>query len=396
MNILYVTEWFSYLGGGGEVVFCNLAIGMAKRGHNVDVICAKIYDAPLSQPDRIRVHRVGPTINVPPPSISQNFSFIAHSIKKGIQIIKENNIDVLHTNNLAPVIASSFLSKTFKVPLVVTIHDVFTTSSPGHWKEWSAQDRRISPITSFIAPVFEKLTVKMPSSVIHTVSDSSKEDLIKFGARGPIEVIPNGIEAIEDETNLRQRSYQNFLVFIGRLVFYKNVDTIISSFADVVKELPHSQLIIIGEGPMKEKLQKMVSDLDLISSIRFMGYLAEEEKLYFLRNCSALLLPSYVEGFGLVILEAFAESKPVLVANVRPLTEIVEDNIDGFILPVDNPRAWAQKIISLLRDRSLCEKMGHNGKLKAQNQYNLERALLRVEDLYERIIDSRPEDDSNI
>ncbi len=137
---------------------------------------------------------------------------------------------------------------------------------------------------------------------------------------------------------------------------------------------------------MRKKWEKKVSNLGLQDNILFFGYISDVEKVKLLSNCSALVLPSFVEGFGLVILEAFAMKKPVLVADVRPISELVCNNVDGYVLPVDSPQEWAQKIIFILSNKIECEKMGNAGRRKVENEYNIERVVNDMERLYESLM----------
>ena len=387
MNILYISQWFSPIGGGGEVVFCNVASGMAKRGNNVHVICAQIADLKRESQDNISIHTVKPELHIPPPSIRENVLFIIRTLLNGYQIIQKNKIELIHANNLSSAIAGSILARISDKPLITTIHDVFSTSSPNHWNHWMKQDAKISRLTSIIAPLVEKITVKMPTDVIQTVSDSSKEDLIKFGAKSPVKVIPNGLDPSSYSDLRFTRDYQNCVLFIGRLVFYKNLNVVISSFERVVKKSPDSKLFIVGDGPMRQKWERMVSDMALTRSIEFTGYISEERKFELLNKCSALLVPSFVEGFGLVILESFAMYKPVLVADVKPCNELVDDGIDGFTLPVDNPDKWSEKISFLFENKDVCRKMGTCARDKLEKKYSLDSALDSLESLYLHIIE---------
>jgi glycosyltransferase involved in cell wall biosynthesis len=384
LNILYITQWYSSAGGGGEVVFYNLANGMVKRGHSVDVICAKTINLGEHRDKLIAIHEIDPVLETLPPSLTQNACYILNAIRRGFDVIKKKNIEVIHANNLASVIAGSILSKVARKPLIVTIHDIFTTSSPEHWKNWVAQDSKISRITPTIAPLIEKITVRAPSSVIHTVSSTSKDDLIKFGARpGKIRIIPNGLDLKSYcRRSTSQIEYHDFFLFIGRLVFYKNLDVVISAFTDVARNVPSAKLVVVGEGPMLTKWKKRVSELGLINNVIFTGHVSEDKKIQLLTKCRALVLPSFVEGFGLVILESFAMEKPVLVANIRPLSEIVSDGIDGFLLPLDDPIGWSEKMSYLIANNKICMLMGMNGRKKLVEKYDNTCILGEMESLY--------------
>ena len=173
-------------------------------------------------------------------------------------------------------------------------------------------------------------------------------------------------------------------------MFYKNLNTVIASFEDVVKKSPGSKLYVVGDGPMRNKWEKMVSDRGLTKSIVFNGYVSDEKKIELLSKCSALLLPSFVEGFGLVILESFAMNKPVLVADAKPSNELVDDGVDGFILPINNPTPWSEKISFLLGNKDICKKMGVNGRTKLEKKYSLDFVVNEMESLYQSLVRQKP------
>jgi glycosyltransferase involved in cell wall biosynthesis len=387
MKILYLTQFFSASRGGGEVVFYSMAEGMAKRGHSADVICHKLTIPEENDLGGVAVHRIKPILQHKgglPPSIKHNITYIINAILKGSEIIRRKKIDIIHSNNFSPVIAGSILSRVYNIPFVTTIHDIFTTSSPDYWKRWAAQNN-VSRVSSWIGPIFEKITVKVPVDVVHTVSFASKEDLVKFNSKSCIIVIPNGIDLMNYDALGFQRDYTNYVLYIGRLVFYKNLGVVISSFSEVVKKLPDSKLIIVGDGPMRDEWEKMVSNLNLNQNIEFTGYVSHEKKVELLSKCSALVLPSLFEGFGLVLLEAFALSKPVLVADVKPYDEIIDNGIDGFVLPAHSSREWSEKIVFLLSNKTLSEKMGAKGRAKVENKYNIDNVISQIESTYKTL-----------
>jgi glycosyltransferase involved in cell wall biosynthesis len=385
MNILYVTQFFSATMGGAELVFYNWAEEMVRRGHHVDVLCHQITNFREKELISVNVHRIRPVVEHKgelPPSILQNMRYITNALLKGSQIIRQNKIDIVHTSFFTPVIVGSILGKIHSIPVVSTIFDVFTTASRDYWKKWATQNH-LSRISSVIGPYFEKITVKMPTNAILTLSNTSKEDLIKFNVRSDkIVVIPHGIDTASYDTLGSVTAYENYVIFIGRLVFYKNLEVIVNAFKDVTKKLPDARFIIVGSGPMRAQWEKLVSDLGLDKNIIFMGYVSQAKKIDLLGKCSALLLPSLFEGFGLVLLEAFAMRKPVLVAKVKPYDEIVDEGIDGYMVSPYDAKSWSEKIIFLLSNKTICQEMGIKGRRKVESKYNIVTISDQIESLY--------------
>ena len=389
MNILYITQLFSATRGGGEVIFYDFAEGIAKRRHHIDIVSHKIINfKDENNLERVTMHRIRPAIEYKgglPPSIKQNLMYIINAIIKGSQIIRQNDIDIIHTNNWSSIIVGSILARVHHTPVISTIHDIFSTNSE-NWKKWAAQNN-LSYISSIIGPLFEKITVKMPVDIVHTISNASKEEILNLNATSSsnIIVIPNGINLEHYDNFDFKKDYQNYVLFIGRLVYYKNLDVLISSFKDVVKKVPNAKLIVVGNGPMRDKWEKMVLDLRLDQNIEFTGYIPHEKKIELLSKCSSLLLPSVHEGFGLVLLEAFAMYKPVLVANMKPYDEIVDDGVDGFMIPAYEPDKWCEKIVFLLSNKTICQNMGNKGRVKLENKFNINRVIDKVESLYKEL-----------
>jgi glycosyltransferase involved in cell wall biosynthesis len=362
---------------------------MCNRGHSVHVICHQFsssnstYDTDYdnNSSDNLHIHRISPPVEGFPPSIKQNIGFIVNAILKGSHLIRKHKIELIHVNNFAPVVAGSVLSRLFHIPIVSTIHVVFGSSSPGYWKRWSSQ-KNISPLSSIIGPLFENLTIRIPVNTIHSVSETTRKDILNVNSKSKVIVVTNGIDlAFYDkyETNL---VYQNYVVFVGRLVFNKNLDIVLSSFTEVTKKIPDARLIVVGFGPMLDEWKKMAVRLGLAKSVVFTEYVSQQKKLDILSKSSALLLPSITEGMPIVVLEAFALSKPVLLSDIEPHHDIVEDGSDGFLVPLNDIDKWAEKIIFILSNKQACEDIGRKARSKVENKFSMDRTLRELESLY--------------
>jgi glycosyltransferase involved in cell wall biosynthesis len=386
MNILYITQWFSSVGGGGEVVFQDMAQGISRNGHHIYVIC-HLLSSPIEDNNigtaegRLRIHRIKPVVKGFPPSMRQNLMFIANAILKGSKIIKKHKIELIHVNNFAPVIAGSILSRLFDIPVISTIHVVFGESSPDFWKKWSSQ-KNISYLSSIIGPIFENLTIKIPVDAIHSVSKATKKDILKVNSKAKVEVIPNGVNLASYDKYASGIYYQNYVVFIGRLVFNKNLEVVISSFVEVTKSIVDAKLVVIGFGPMLEEWRKLAAKLGLTRNIQFTEYIDQERKIDILSKSSALVLPSITEGMPVVALEAFALYKPVLLSDIEPHRDIVDDGVDGFLIPAHDISKWSEKIIYVLSNKNTSRDMGQSARLKVQNQFNMSKSLREIESLY--------------
>ena len=181
--------------------------------------------------------------------------------------------------------------------------------------------------------------------------------------------------------------YDKFVLYIGRLVAGKNLQTVILAFKKVVSMLPDAKLIVMGDGPLRQEWQELVDSNNLGNNVFFLGHISNRKNKYeLLAKAAAVVFPSISEGFAMVPIEAFQMSKPLLISNMRPSDEIVDDNVDGFLLPPDDPDKWADKILFLLNNPQTCKDMGSKGKLKVLETFNMASVSKNMERLYESII----------
>jgi len=379
MNILLLSQFFSTTKGGGEYVFSILAKMLVKNGHNVWIITNKIKDERYDK--NLNIIFVNPVIKYQgglPPSFSDNIRYVVNAVITGSKIIKKNNIDIIHSNNFSPALAGSVLSGLFSIPHVMTVHDIFSLCGKNYWKKWGDQ-ANVSKLNVMLAPFFEKLMVKLKHECVHTVSDASKDDLIKFGEKKPIHVIHNSIDPspiLDEVVNPLQ------FVHVGRLVFYKNLEVVIKSIGILKKIQPTVRLVIIGDGPHKKSLQELVNKLNLESSVEFLGYTSFNEKMKIIAASNALVFPSLCEGFGLVILEAFSQRKPVLVSNIRPMSEIVSNEKNGFVLDPYDEKAWAEHLLKLIKNPSHALEMGREGSKLLVDSFNQDLMYNKILEMY--------------
>ncbi len=387
MNVLLLSQFFSLTKGGGEYVFSLIAKSLAEEGHNVWVITNKIKNEEYQTHKNIKIIFVPPVLEYSgglPTGFYQNLRYVNAAISKGRSIIKNEKIDVMHSNNFAPALAGSILSVLTRRPHITTIHDVFSLCGKQYWKLWGKQND-VSKISVFLAPFFEKLILKLTHKAIHTVSDTTKRDLIEFGAKKPIYVIPNCIE-IKDVKYTKAIPFQ--FVYIGRLVFYKNIEVAIEAISIAKKKFPEINLVIAGDGPHRKNLERLVNDLCVQQNVKFAGYVSDQEKEKILANSQALVFPSLCEGFGIVVLEAFSQKKPVLVSNIHPLSDIVTNGITGFVLDPNDENQWAKALTDIIENPQKSQNMGDMARQELEKKFSFKNMKQGILEMYSDITNS--------
>ena len=386
-----LTQFFSPTRGGGEVMFYQLANQLGKRGHKVFIIKHKILGSDKSEDylnlsSNVIIYEVNPTVihkGGLPAGIFQNVLYVLNSIKTGLKIIKSNRVDVIHCNTYSPVFAGWLLSKLTGVPLLVTVHDVALLHGYNFWEKWMRQFGRLSWIKALIGYLSELLTIKL-SRNIHTVSKTSKNDILSFNSKSNIVIISNSLdfEHYKFDGNI---TYEDFILFIGRLVYYKHLEVVIEALK-LLKNRCDVRLVVLGDGPMRSEWEGLVDRLNLKDRVEFKGYVSHKEKLHYLSKCRALLLPSIFEGFGIVVLEAWAFRKPVIVVDVEPLNKIVEHGSDGFVVEKNLPATWARYIYLLMSSEELSKQLGDKGYRKLIERYSMDKYVNEMEKLYTEIM----------
>ncbi|MGI0087150.1 MAG: glycosyltransferase family 4 protein [Nitrosotalea sp.] len=388
MNVLLLSQFFSTTRGGGEYVFSLVAKKLAENNHKIFVITNKIEGEDYKDIKNIQVIFVPPILQYKgglPPGFADNIRYTINTIRQGLKIIKKENIDIIHSNNFAPALAGSILSTITSKPHITTVHDIFSLCGKNYWKKWGDQSD-ISRLNVWLAPFFEKLMIKLRYDCIHTVSETTREDLIKFGAKKPIHVIHNSIEPSQ-ASNATPNPLQ--FVYVGRLVFYKNLEVAIKAI-DIVKDIePKVKLVLVGSGPHKNTLEEMVKKSGLEQNIEFKGYVTAEEKARIIAESAALVFPSLCEGFGLVILEAYEQKKPVLVSDIKPMSDIVQNTTTGYVLDPYDEKEWAQAILGIIKNPDQAKITGNKGYQKLATDYSQESMYQKITKMYQEVLSSK-------
>ena len=244
MNILFFCQLYPpAIYGGGEYIFYQYAKELAKRGHNVLTIAQRLEGtSDFEIIDGIRVFRTGSSIKyhgILPVSMKRNSNYLISAIAKGMRIISKNNIDVAHSNTYIPALAGCTCAQMFGKPHIVTFHDVYFLRRESFWGSWSAQSNS-SALVSLAGSSVEKVLLKLPNTVYHTVSETTKEDLI-YSKVKDVTVIPDGIDLTDYRIHTKIQKNKFQIVFIGRLVFYKNLDVIIKALKKVISKIPQGK-----------------------------------------------------------------------------------------------------------------------------------------------------------
>ena len=160
---------------------------------------------------------------------------------------------------------------------------------------------------------------------------------------------------------------------VGRLAHQKGHTVLLDAMAEVIREFPTVVLMIIGEGPERQKLGEKASALNINKNILWMGAQTQNKVFEFYAIMDIFAMPSLYEGFGLTAAEAMAAGVAIVGTKVEGLSEVIEDGVSGYLVPVNDDRALAGALIQLLNNPALARSMGRNGHDRVSRLFSMER-----------------------
>ena len=292
--------------------------------------------------------------------------------------IMELDPDLIHIHTTINSHAMAALMLPKRYPIIVTIHqsieDDIRNRLPPSTRRW---------IKLKIEPYLEKRLLKKAECII-TPSPHMKE--YYSTVKNKISVVPNGIDfgEIENSNYAEMDTLHPSILFMGRLEKIKGVDILIRSIPFVANSIPDVHLYIAGSGEEEGKLKHLVKKLDIGANVTFLGFVSEDEKWSYYKSTDLCVVPSVEEPFGIVLLEAMACGKPAIASNVGGIPYIVEDGKTGLLFECGDIEGLTEKVITLLQNKKMREKMGAAGLEKAK-EFPWDKIVDKTLILYEKL-----------
>ncbi len=162
---------------------------------------------------------------------------------------------------------------------------------------------------------------------------------------------------------------------------YKNIELIIEAMPNILKEVPDTFYVIVGEGTDRHRLETMVNNKALNKKIIFKGNISASDLDSYYDSCDIFVLPSTGEGFGIVFLEAMYHSKPCIGAKAGGVPEVIEDGKTGILCKHDDVKSLSESIIRLLKDKSLSALMGKAGYERFNDNFSFQIYKKRLKEI---------------
>ena len=387
MKILMLTwEYPPRIVGGIARVVHDLSQRLIRDGHEVTVITYKDGDAPEYESDKgVQVYRIENYMIRPNNFIDwimqMNFNMIA---KANELIANGENFDTIHAHDWLVAYAAKTLKHSYNIPLVSTIHATESGRNSGIHDE----------VQRYINDTEWLLTYESSEVIVN--SNYMKCELQRlFGLPfEKINVVPNGINinnfaGIERDYEFRRQyamDNEKIILYVGRLVYEKGIQNLISAMPKILNGYHDSKLIIAGKGGMLDELKAQANSMGLGDKVYFTGYLNAKQVQKMYKCADVAVFPSTYEPFGIVALEAMLAGVPTVVSDVGGLNEIIEHGVNGMKSYAGNSNSIADSVLSLLYDHKLCANISKNAKNKVKEQFNWNKIAQDTHFIYEKAI----------
>ncbi len=354
--------------GGSGIVATELGLELANRGHEVHFIT---YANPIRlDPDvpRIHYHEVEvsnyPLFQYPP--------YCLALASRMSEVADDYGLDLLHVHYAIPhsisaLLAQQMMAPRLRLPFITTLHGTDITLV--------GVDRSYYPITKF--------SIEKSNGITSISQDLKRHTLEVFGVQNDIRVIYNFVNCDLYKPSPDRGKKGKRLIHISNFRPVKRVLDCVRILAEVRKEVD-AELFMVGDGPDRGPAERLARDLGVEHHTNFLGKQNHVERL--IPQAHVLLMPSEMESFGLAALEGMACGLPAVTTRVGGIPELVTHGVDGFLENVGDIQAQAARVIELLSDETVHERMAKAARKTATSRFCTDLIIPQYEKYYDEVV----------
>lgn len=364
--------------GGSGVVATELGIALANRGHEIHFVTYK-------QPVRLELLNANihfHEVHVPEYVLFHYQPYELALSSKLVDTVKMYGIEVLHVHYAIPHAYAGYMAKQMLakegiyIPMITTLHGTDITLVGKH---------------PFYKPA---VTFSInESDVVTAVSESLKKDTLElFDIKNEIEVIPNFIDTkkyahdyTDCQRSLMAQDHERIVTHISNFRKVKRITDVVAIFHKIQERIP-AKLVMVGEGPEREKAEIQCETLGITNKVLFLGNSNEIDRI--LCFSDLFLLPSESESFGLAALEAMINEVPVISSNTGGIPEVNIHGETGFLSPVGAVDEMADNALSILQDSEVMAQFKKRA-VQAAQKFDITYILPLYESVYQKAFTSR-------
>ncbi|CAN5319099.1 N-acetyl-alpha-D-glucosaminyl L-malate synthase BshA [soil metagenome] len=358
--------------GGSGVIATELAKGLANKGHKLHVLS-------YARPARLDSFRTDITFHEVDLSSYPLFEYPPYDLALAnvmVDLIKFEKLDVIHVHYAIPHATSAYLAKQIlgekarHVPIITTLHgtDITLIGSDPSYKD----------VVDF--------SINQSDGVTAVSEYLRQETYKKFDIKKEIEVIPNFVDL--DRFKKSNKNHfkkaicpedEKVITHVSNFREVKRVPDVVSTFHQILKNGVEAKLLMVGDGPDRQRAENICRDLKICDKVRFLGKQEQVEEV--LSISDLFLIPSGSETFGLAALEAMSCGVPVVSSNIGGLPEVNIHGETGYLCDLGDVEAMGRYSLKILKDEKLHKKMSINARKRAE-KFELSQVVSVYEDYY--------------
>jgi len=384
MNIAMIqTPFFSRTGGERQLLM--LSFELQRLGHRVEIFTN--YANKSTYPELFSKLKV----NIIPfdskfPKAINGANAVSMMILLATKITKD--FDIINNHNFPTEWAAFFAKKRLNIPVV------WMCNEPPFWYLHQQQRQGLSMLKSPLYSIFDKLAVKQIDEILALSNLGAKAIATVY--HRPSRVVRSGIDvdffhrASGNAFRNRHNLENDFVLLqVGTLVYYKRQEDSIKALAVLAKKHGNVKLVLDGSGDPKPFIA-LAKKLGVQDKILFSHASTDEELAETYAGCDVFLFPSD-NTWGLVVTEAMAASKPVIVSQNAGVAEIIQNNVTGFVVNHERPLEIADRLEFLINNPKLIDDFGHNCYVYVKEHLSWEKYAKDIEKIFSQTLEQNSE-----
>ena len=356
---------------------------LSRHGYEAAVACSQgsVADGPVSSGSRdIEGCRV---FSVAIPRTIRPFrDFLA--IRRLCQVIREFKPDVIHTQTSKAGIVGRLAARLAGVPVIIHTAHAFPFHAYLPWPvKWAYIwiERWVAGWTDLL--MVDTESVRMDGLRQRIVQDASRIVTVPMGV-DLTRFSPSlgGPGTLRDSLGLGRQAL--VVGTVARLVPDKGLECFLRMAAIIRAERADVKFLIVGEGPLRQSLERMAESIGIGPDVVFAGHRTDIPEM--MQAMDLFVLPTRREGFGVVFAEAMAMGKATVGSDIGPIAEVLEDGVTGYLAPADDPKAFAARALALLSDAAKRRIFGEAGRRRVEQLFSQSRMCESIEGHYRRLL----------
>jgi glycosyltransferase involved in cell wall biosynthesis len=372
---LRVVTLVDHLGtsGGGE----RLAMEISKRLDRErfePIHCASRYDPELAGPATRAAAAELEEAGVRLVGLGRTSARSLREWRPLVSLLRRERVEVLHSHKFGSNVWAAVLGRIARVPCVVA-----------HEHTWSYEGQ---PLRRFL----DRELIARGTDAFVAVSSDDRRKMIEVERIDPDDVtfVANGIDAIPEGDGARVREELGIapdapvVVAVAVLRPQKALDVLIRAAAELRRELPDLRVLIAGSGDQRDELDRLAGELGAGDAVTLLGIRSDVPDLLAAADVAAL--SSDYEGSPLAVMEYMDAALPVVATRVGGVPDLIEDGVNGLLVPPRDPSALAAALGRVLRDRAAAAEMGRRGRERRRTEFTIDNTVRTLERMYTEIL----------